>query len=187
MAEALVEQNRLSRRRGPSLREDSLSDEEFEALYAAAYPVVYRYVLARLHGDHETTADVVQETFAAAYTTLVGGVEQRSSNLPLLFTIAHRRLVDHFRLTRRRRVADERAWERSVEMTEYPQRIEALEALSNLPKRWQEVLLLRYVADLSVRDVARVLGRSERSTESLLARARRAFRKSFESGSIANE
>jgi RNA polymerase sigma-70 factor (ECF subfamily) len=41
------------------------------------------------------------------------------------------------------------------------------------------VLSLRYLDDLTVPEVADALGRSVHATESLLARARRAFRMSY--------
>jgi RNA polymerase sigma-70 factor (ECF subfamily) len=40
--------------------------------------------------------------------------------------------------------------------------------------------MLRYVDDLSVAEVARLLGKSVRATESLLARARTALRAAYE-------
>jgi RNA polymerase sigma-70 factor (ECF subfamily) len=52
--------------------------------------------------------------------------------------------------------------------------------MRSLPPDQQAVLSLRYLDDLSVPEVADVLGRSVHATESLLARARRAFRKSYE-------
>lgn len=177
---AVVQDHRRGRRLRASGRTESLAADEFEALYAAAYPAVYRYVLARLMGDREATADLVQETFTAAYTVLVRRGANPQSEMPLLFTIARRRLMDYFREGQRRRVASEKAWEPQVEAEATSEWIEVVDALRTLPAKWREALLLRYVSDLSVRDVAKVMGRSEGSTESLLARARKAFRRSFE-------
>src|SRR3712207_1533234 len=51
--------------------------------------------------------------------------------------------------------------------------------MRELPPDYQAVLSLRYLDDLSVPEVADALGRSVHATESLLVRARRAFRTSY--------
>ena len=52
--------------------------------------------------------------------------------------------------------------------------------LHELPPDYRSVLTLRYLDDLSVPETADLIGRSVRATESLLARARRAFRDATE-------
>ncbi|MDT9151321.1 sigma-70 region 4 domain-containing protein, partial [Escherichia coli] len=52
---------------------------------------------------------------------------------------------------------------------------EALLALRALKPQHRVALLLRYVDDLPVAEVARLLGKSVRATESLLVRARSAL------------
>ena len=55
--------------------------------------------------------------------------------------------------------------------------------LSRLPAAQRAAVVLRYLDDLSVRDVARLMGRSEKAIESLLSRGREALRRSYgESG-----
>jgi RNA polymerase sigma-70 factor (ECF subfamily) len=52
-----------------------------------------------------------------------------------------------------------------------------------LPEAEREALLLRYVEDLSVREIGRVMGRTEKAVESLLRRARQ---RAFAAGAEAN-
>ena len=101
-----------------------------------------------------------------------------------LTTVARNRLVDHWR-ARAGRSADcgwpgrtptvtsglmtERRWSSEV----------VNQVIRTLPADYQAVLALRYLDDLSVPSVADALGRSVHATESLLARARRAFRTSY--------
>ena len=50
-----------------------------------------------------------------------------------------------------------------------------------LPEAEREALLLRYVEDLSVREIAGIIGRTEKGVESLLRRAKqRAFAMNME-------
>lgn len=53
-------------------------------------------------------------------------------------------------------------------------------AMAQLPPRYREALEAKYVAGRSVRDIAAALGESEKTVESLLSRARAAFRATFE-------
>jgi RNA polymerase sigma-70 factor (ECF subfamily) len=53
------------------------------------------------------------------------------------------------------------------------------QAMRRLAPDHQAVLSLRYLDDMAVAEVAAALGRSVHATESLLARARRAFRMSY--------
>lgn len=54
------------------------------------------------------------------------------------------------------------------------------DALMELAPRWREALLLKYVEELRVAQIAARLGESESAVASLLARAREAFRRIFE-------
>jgi RNA polymerase sigma-70 factor, ECF subfamily len=52
-------------------------------------------------------------------------------------------------------------------------------ALDYLPAPYADILEWKYVRDMSVNEIALRLGRSAKATESLLTRAREAFRESF--------
>ena len=60
-------------------------------------------------------------------------------------------------------------------------RLEVLRVLDALPERQRLVLEWKYVELLGVREIAERLGESERAVEAVLYRARRGFRKLFES------
>jgi RNA polymerase sigma-70 factor (ECF subfamily) len=51
--------------------------------------------------------------------------------------------------------------------------------MSQLPPHYRAALEAKYVEGLSVRDIARALGLSEKAAESQLGRAREAFRAAF--------
>ncbi len=98
--------------------------------------------------------------------------------------IARHKLVDHWR----RREREERAlhvavdnrdevdasWDRPVDFDR------AVAVLDTLPPQYRLVLTLRYFDDLSVPEVAVLVERTVHGAESLLARARRAFRTAYE-------
>lgn len=51
--------------------------------------------------------------------------------------------------------------------------------MGQLPVDQRIALLFRYLDGMSVREVAHAIGRSEKATESLLARGREGFRRAF--------
>ncbi|MDH4291754.1 MAG: sigma-70 family RNA polymerase sigma factor, partial [Dehalococcoidia bacterium] len=55
------------------------------------------------------------------------------------------------------------------------------QALADLPHDYQEVLVLKYLKDMPVLAISQIMGRSPKSVEGLLSRARKAMRDSLES------
>lgn len=49
------------------------------------------------------------------------------------------------------------------------------ECLSQLPKQYQILLSLKYIEEISVKQIARIVDKSPKSVESMLGRARSAF------------
>ena len=101
-----------------------------------------------------------------------------------LTTVARNRLIDHWRATAREQRRLRAAWSNpdSDEWTDDGTPLEPAvvnQVMRTLPPGYQAVLSLRYLDDLTVPAVADALGRSVHATESLLARARRAFRMSY--------
>jgi RNA polymerase sigma-70 factor (ECF subfamily) len=92
-----------------------------------------------------------------------------------VFAIAHRRRVDHFRRWRVRRgvvIADPP--ERAVPgdpVASAALDVDLVAALSELTPAQREVVTLRFVADLPLDDVARIVGRRTGAVKALQARA----------------
>lgn len=150
-------------------------------LYESALPEVYGYVLSRCR-NRATAEDLAAETFLAAVASIQrGAVEQVTT--AWLIGIARHKLVDHWRRVER----DQRNL-RAVDEPEYdddPWDAEldgfvARDVLDQLGAHHRSALTLRYVDDLPVPEVARVLDRTVHATEALLVRARRAFRDRYE-------
>lgn len=148
------------------------------ALYDETLPKVYGYLLSRC-GHVATAEELTSETWLAA--------AQAPPDAPVsaawVLGIARHKLVDHWRRESREQrklrsvesqhEASEDPWTRELDV------LEARETLLRLPAMQRAVLTLRYLDDLPVAEVARLLGRSEHGIESLLARARSAFRHTY--------
>jgi len=148
---------------------DTLAQEEIDifdnaagtdpaALFAAAYRTfagpVQGYLKARGLDDPEA---VTQDVFMAFYPrigNLTGGLQGAKS---LIFSIAHARMVDHYRRLERR-----------PQLTPYdPQQ----DGRTTPSAEHQEVLALRVVADLSIEQVAAIMGKSTGAIKQLQRRA----------------
>lgn len=142
-----------------------LLEQHFDAIHA--------YVSRRIR-PIEDAEDVTSETFAAAFRDFK---KVRGDARVWLYGIARRKIVD---LLRRRAVEQRHKPAQQVEATASAQwQVEAgeasdkLRALINLlPPDQREALLLQFVEELTVAEIATVMGRSAKSVKGLLARAK---------------
>lgn len=141
---------------------------------------VYAFILRRC-GDRALAEDLTSDVVLRAVSETK---RARSVVTPAwLTTVARNRLVDHWRSKAREDRRLRVAWSSPAdEWTDDGTPLEpevVTEAMGRLAPDYQAVLSLRYLDDLAVPEVAAALGRSLHATESLLARARRAFRTSY--------
>jgi len=131
-------------------------EDRFDALAAVAYRVAHR-----LLGDREDAEDVAQEALARAYArwpSVAGHAEAWVARVATNLAIGRYR-------TRRRRGVDLPPSGREGHGAGAADalaidRLGLVDALRRLPRRQREVLVLRYLADLTEQDVADALGTS---------------------------
>jgi RNA polymerase sigma-70 factor (ECF subfamily) len=157
----------------------------FEVLYRDLAPAVTGYL--RLHGALEPD-DLASETFVGVFTGLASFTGDEHALRAWVFTIAHRRLVDDWRRrSRRPQLADDPAEGPDPVGGDVEDDVlgrlggDTVEQLCGLlPPDQRAVLLLRILADLTVEQVAAVLGRSTGSVKALQRRGLRALRDHLE-------
>jgi RNA polymerase sigma-70 factor, ECF subfamily len=145
-------------------------------LYDEALPHVYGYLARRC--DPATAEDLTAETFMAAVAALRANPDAELGVGWCIGTARHK-LVDHWRRTGRQREALAQLWD-DVPVAADPgdaiSQPQAFDTLATLAPQHRAALLLRYADDLPVAQVADALGRSVEAVESLLTRAKAAFR-----------
>lgn len=155
-------------------------DRAFRAWYDAALPDVYAYLFHRCGRDPELAQELTQQTFVDAIRSQQ--IAPEGAGVAWLIGIARHRLADHFRGLERR----ERGVLRLMSRTPVPavgwvgdaeDGTDLVGALRQLPAAQRAALVLRYQDDLPVREVARLLDRSEGAVESLLSRGRETLRR----------
>jgi RNA polymerase sigma-70 factor (ECF subfamily) len=162
--------------------EGALAD--FSALYNEYYPKVFAYVYGRVQ-DKEVSMDIVSDVFEKAY------LKMRSLRSPesfgsWLFTIARNDVSSHWRKEKpAARAAQEAAWETEMhhqpknpeETVLHKERLAALAVLvKQLPRREQEIIALKFDAELTNREIALVLSTSEVNVRVTIFRALRKLR-----------
>jgi len=155
-----------------------------EALLDLYFEPVYAYVAYRVAPDRETASDITQEVFLAACRS-AQGLRQKGAALEWLRSIARSKVADYFRSASRRSplvVAPETLAELPAADTgDAHRRREVRTAqvslvMRALPAEYAETLEEKYLEGLPVRDMAARRGQSEKAVESMLGRAREAFR-----------
>lgn len=140
-----------------------------EFAYRQFAPAVLGYY--RSHGMRNPE-DLVGDVFVSVSRNL-GRFQGDAEDLRRwVFAIARRRRVDHIRrLFVRRRVASVDPPERGVTDRTDGLDIDLVAALRGLTAAQRDVVVLRFVADLSLEDVAQILRRSTGAVKALQARA----------------
>jgi RNA polymerase sigma factor (sigma-70 family) len=160
-----------------------------EALYQQHLPSVWRYAFAQLSGNSASAEDVVGETFLAAVRQIGSLAPEGGSVGGWLIGIARHKVQDLRRRAGRMRTTLEENFSAAPPSREDDPRtvLEAAETrqcvgviMDGMADEERTVLEWKYLDDLSVRQIAQRLGRSEKAVEASLYRARQAFRAAFE-------
>jgi RNA polymerase sigma-70 factor (ECF subfamily) len=157
---------------------------EFSELYNEYFPKVFAYVYGRVQ-DKEVSLDIVADVFEKAF------IKKKSLRSPdsfgsWLFTIARNEVSSHWRKEKpAAKAAQEAAIERELhhqprgpeEAVLHRERLEALNGLvKQLPRREQEIIALKFDAELTNREIAHVLSTSEVNVRVTIFRALRKLR-----------
>jgi RNA polymerase sigma-70 factor (ECF subfamily) len=171
------------------------NEEALQEFYWAFVESLYRFVYYRVGKDHYAAEEIVQQTFISAVQALPG-YRGEGSLFGWLKGIAVRRTADHFRSRRAelpltnalsmldrdyRSLLDELEHESLSDETCTQEHVRDLvhATMSTIPPVYARVLGLKYVDGHSVSAIAEAIGRTTKAAESILTRARDAFRTTF--------
>jgi len=138
-------------------------------VYRWLAPAVLGYLRSQRAPEPE---DLLGEVFVQVARDLPGFRGDRAALRRWVFTVAHHRLIDD---ARRRAVRPVRSGRELPEIAAPPAADvvdpELVAALAELTDDQREVVVLRFVADLALADVARITGRRVGAVKALQARA----------------
>jgi RNA polymerase sigma-70 factor (ECF subfamily) len=165
----------------------------FERFFETAYPALYRFALVRLHFDRDAAGEVAQATICTAIRKL-HTFRGEAALLTWLCTFCRHELYAwdkrHGRNQQVELVEDDpeiraaleslRAIEHldtSIDRSKLATLVQRI--LDQLPTHYANALEWKYVDELPVQEIGARLGLSTKAAESLLTRARAAFRDAF--------
>lgn len=162
---------------------DSRALDELVALY---YPEILRYCL--WHAPNRSLAeDAVQETFLKAIRYLER-YTHKGRFKPFLYQIAAHTCID---MGRKKWLEDVSLEQTEEEPVYTERRFEEVQAdaglrqiISLLPREQQEIVLLRFVQDLTLREIAQVTGVPLRTVQSRLRSALQRIKKELIKGGM---
>jgi len=154
-------------------------DREFEQLYRDHLRDVYSYSYYRV-GNHHDAEDLTEQAFLQAYRHFERARRESDGRpmRPWLIRIAHNLASNHHRDKSRRPESNIEA----VEPPAHPHTTErvvegreelrlVMRKLDDLPEDRRDALIMRFALDMSNREIARALGRSDGATKVLIHRA----------------
>jgi RNA polymerase sigma-70 factor (ECF subfamily) len=168
----------------------------FRDVFDRLFPKLYRFALVRLRGNPDEAAEVVQRTFCRSFERLAS-YRGEASLYSWMCQICRNAIADLGREKQREPVAglaleEEQTIAAILESLAAPaidepevrawrvQLMQLIQAtLDCLPDRYGDVLEWKYVDGLSVKEIAARLAIGPKAAESLIMRARTAFREAI--------
>ncbi len=160
--------------------------EAWDALFRRYQLPLYVYVAELVHHE-QTSLDIVQEAFIRA-ARHIGSLREDAKFASWLFGIAHQQCLQHWRRRGRAGLFTGEETEEQPDELEGPRELlirkeqeEALMArLNQLPLPQRSVLLLHFIEEFSLEEIARITSAQLGTVKSRLHYAKKALRKLIE-------
>ena len=149
----------------------------FGELYERYHARVYRYVYHRV-GTQVDAEDITAQVFMKALEALPSYQPKRSSFAPWIFRITHNAVIDHYRRRKYQQPIEgvEKAAEDPGPLGQalaLERQVELRALVDHLSPEQRDVVLMRYVGDLSFAEIATVMNKNEPAVRMLLHRGLR--------------
>lgn len=166
-----------------------MDKKSFTEFYNRNFEYVYSYVYARTAGNTYDTADIVQDSFTGAFRAM-DGFRGQSSERTWIMAIVRNKLFDWYR----KQYGNKARFQNEIQAVEPEQmgdfeslynvedavlkhetRNNVFAALSTINPDYRLVLVMKYLDDASVKEIAGVTGKTPKAVDSMLQRARAGF------------
>lgn len=158
---------------------------QFEEAFDAHGKGIFRFIYFRV-SQKEIAEDIAQDTFLRFWKILSAG-ENVKDTRALLYTIAHGLIIDHYRKSKNRIQIPLDIEKIDLELTSTTDDAEkdamareeigeVLAKLDLIKREYRDALLMRYVEDLGISEIAVILHKTENSVRVLIHRALKALK-----------
>lgn len=160
---------------------DQYSFGEFYQLYLSE---IYRYILFRVN-DHDEAEDLTAKVFLVAWEHLTGarGDSEIKNIRAWIYQIARNKVIDYYRAQKPQELMEGRT-DKTLQGTTLENELDDLfisrelaEGIRQLAKNYQEVIILRFINELSHAEVAEIMNITETHVRVLQYRALQQMRK----------
>ena len=139
--------------------------EQFVKAYDELSDAIFRHCYFRI-GDRERAKDLMQDTFIKSWQYIVEGATVNNFK-SFLYRVANNLIVDEYR--KKKELSLDRLQEQGFDpgfddRRKNENRIDAQFAISTinqLDEKYREVILMRYIDELSPKEIAEIIGESE--------------------------
>jgi RNA polymerase sigma-70 factor (ECF subfamily) len=155
----------------------------FEELYDTHADAVWRHFYYRL-GDDERAKELMQEVFLKVWQYIQSGKEVEHEKA-FIYRIAKNLFINEIRKSGREislEVLEESGFDKpdeSMDTSTYATEKELLDRLTQIKDNYRIVLIMRYVDDLSVKDIAHILGEKETNISMRIKRGIEALKETY--------
>lgn len=153
----------------------------FGELYDFFVTPIYRYIYYKVNKEH--VEDLTETLFLKAWENIRKYKKRKNTTFKSwLYRIAHNLVVDHYRLHREHAslnpwISDKKKHADPVRCTQDSLHNDRLrEAISRLKKNYQQMVILKYINDLSNKEISDILKKSEGSVRIMQFRALKALK-----------
>jgi len=163
-------------------------DQAFEQLYNHYFPKIYGYVFKRV-GHHETAEDIVSKTFTKVFLNLKDYEHKGFTFGAWVYKIATNNLIDHYRSSSKKKdvvdienIAEPEAPGMGIDeqVDQHQKSDHVRQLLKELPEKDQQIVSLKYFAEMSGVEIAGVLEITENNARVKLSRALNKFHQIYE-------
>lgn len=147
--------------------------EAFGKLYEMYVDRIYRFVFFRVRQQKALAEDLTSDVFLRAWEHL--DTFHKGSFQAWLYMIARNKVIDYFRITRQHTELDEHIVDEKENVEEKVMKKvsteEVIDKLDILTDEQKEIILLRFVDDMSYKEIATLLGKREDAIRAMQYRA----------------
>jgi RNA polymerase sigma-70 factor, ECF subfamily len=163
-------------------------NQAFLVVYDYFAPKIFRYIYYQVGRNKSLAEELAQQSFFKAWEYISSGKKPIENIQAFLYRVARNLVVDLWRSKQKESLP---LLDELIETTEGSQRwqeeidakvsVEFLEkTLDNIHEQYREVLVMRYLQDMTVTEISKVLAKDKNNIYVLIHRATRALRKELE-------
>ena len=166
--------------------------EAFGELYTRYVKKMYSYIFHRT-GNSQDAEDLTAKVFSRAYSHIGNYVDRGAPFQAWLYRIAHNLVANWHRDQARRKIIALDDYVAHSLQSEAPERLaedqqerdQLMEAVRRLPEERQQLLLLKFIEQLSNAEIGQIMGRTEGAIKSLYHRTLLALRDDMQRSPVA--